>query len=202
MLDKLRRVPLFAGLYEEDLERLYRMAETVSIPAGQLVLQEGDPGDALYVVLDGELEITKRQGGQDILLAVSKAGEFLGEMSLLEQTPRSASVRTLRESRLLVISQAAFQKLLSCSPSAPLTILHTLTSRLRNNESVLMQNEKMAALGTLAAGLAHELNNPAAAIQRSAAQLRDALTEREYLAAEVSALTNDLHQAKMITALQ
>jgi signal transduction histidine kinase len=166
------------------------------------VLQEGEPGDALYVVLDGELEITKRQGGQDILLAVSRAGEFLGEMSLLEQTPRSASVRTLRESRLLVISQAAFQTLLSCSPSAPLTILHTLTSRLRNNESVLMQNEKMAALGTLAAGLAHELNNPAAAIRRSAAQLRDALTEREHLAAELSTLTNDPDRAKIVSTLQ
>src|SRR5215218_5695432 len=150
MLDQLRRVPLFAGLSEEDLERLYQMAETVTVPAGQLVLQEGDPGDALYVVLDGELEITKRQGGQDILLAVSRAGEFLGEMSLLEQTPRAASVRTLRESRLLVITQTAFQTLLSCSPSVPLRILHTLISRLRNNESVLMHNEKMAALGTLA----------------------------------------------------
>ena len=166
------------------------------------MLQEGDPGDALYVVLDGELEITKRQGGQDILLAVSRAGEFLGEMSLLEQTPRSASVRTSQESRLLVISQAAFQTLLSCSPSAPLRILHTLTSRLRNNESVLMQNEKMAALGTLAAGLAHELNNPAAAIRRSAAQLRDALSEREHLAAELSTLTHDPHQAKTISILQ
>src|SRR5918996_1071576 len=202
MLDELRRVPLFAGLSEEDLKQLYQMAETVTVPARQLVLQEGDPGDALYVVLDGELEITKRQGGQDILLAGSRAGEFLGEMSLLEQTPRSASVRTSQESRLLVISQAAFQTLLSCSPSAPLRILHTLTSRLRNNESVLMQNEKMAALGTLAAGLAHELNNPAAAIRRSAAQLRDALTEREHLAAELSALTNDPHQDKMISILQ
>src|SRR5918997_2052491 len=202
MLDELRRVPLFAGLSEEDLERLYQMAETVSVPAGQLVLQEGDPGDALYVILDGELEITKRQGGQDILLAVSRAGEFLGEMSLLEQRPRSASVRTLQESRLLVISQAAFQTLLSCSPSAPLRILHTLTSRLRNNESVLMQNEKMAALGTLAAGLAHELNNPAAAIRRSAAQLRDALAEREKLAAQLHSLATNQHQQESLGILQ
>jgi signal transduction histidine kinase len=202
MLDELRRVPLFAGLSEEDLERLYRMAETVSIHPGELVFEEGSPGDALYVILDGELEVTKRQGGQDVVLAVRRAGEFIGEMSLLEQAPRSASVRALREGYLLVISQAAFQTLLSCSPSAHLTMLHTVTSRLRSTESMLMQHEKMAALGTLAAGLAHELNNPAAAIRRSAAQLRDALTEREHLAAELGTLTSDTRQAKLISILQ
>jgi signal transduction histidine kinase len=200
-LDELRRVPLFAGLAEEDLEQLYRMAETVSLDAGELVFEEGNPGDALYVVLDGELEVSKRQGGQDVVLAVRGVGDFIGEMSLLEQAPRSASVRTLRETRLLMISQAAFDTLLSCSPSAYLTMLRTVTSRLRSTESMLVQSEKMAALGTLAAGLAHELNNPAAAIPRSAAQLRDALSERERLATELGALT-DSRQTKVVDALQ
>ena len=198
-LDELRHVPLFADLSDEDLEQLYRMARTVSFKPGELVFEEDSPGDALYVILDGELEVTKRRDGQDVVLAVRRAGEFIGEMSVLERAPRSASVRALQESRLLVISQSAFQTLLSCSPSAHLRVLHTMTSRLRSTESMLVQNEKMAALGTLAAGLAHELNNPAAAIQRSAAQLRDALSDWQRLATELGALSD---QAEAIDALR
>jgi signal transduction histidine kinase len=191
MLDELRQVPLLADLSEEDLERLYEMAETVSVPAGQFVLREDDTGDSLYVVLEGELEVTKRRGGQEVVLSSYEPGQFFGEMALLERAPRSASVRTLRESRLLAIDQAAFQSLLSCSPSAPFNILRTVTSRLRSTEAMLIQNEKMAALGTLAAGLAHELNNPAAAIQRSVAQLRDALADLERSAAQIGSLAEE-----------
>ena len=200
--DALRRLPLFAGLSEDDLERLYHMAEPVFIPGGQRFIQEGEPGDTLYIVLDGEVEVTKRQGGQDVVLAVRGDGEFFGEMSLLDGAPRNASLQTLRDSHLLAISQAAFGTLLSSSPSAPLSMLHTVTTRLRSTQSTLMQHEKMAALGTMAAGLAHELNNPAAAIRRNASSLIEALPRLERLTADLGELQLDADATAAVEALR
>jgi signal transduction histidine kinase len=198
----MRRLPLFANLTEEDLQRLYEMAREITVPAGQRVITEGERGDSVFVIIDGELEVSKRQGGRDVVLAVRGPGEFLGEMSLLEQAPRSASVRTLRESQLLVVSYAAFQTLLTCSPSAPLSMLKTVMERLRSTETSLIQNEKMAALGTLAAGLAHELNNPAAAIRRSSAHLRETLDSLEGLTTELGAISLDAHQIDHLRGLR
>lgn len=198
----LRRLPLFSGLSEEDLDRLYQMAEPVFVPAGQLLMEEGTAGDALYVVLDGEYEVTKRSGQQEVVVAVRGPGEVIGEMSLLSKVPRTASVRVLQDSHMLKISQAMFHDLLTSSPTAVMAILNTVMSRLRETESLLMQHEKMAALGTIAAGLAHELNNPAAALRRSAAQLRDTLAEWQRLTLELAALAFDQRQTETVGELR
>lgn len=175
--DIVRRLPLFEGLAPEDLNRLLEMAETVSLEAGQGLMKEGETGDSLFVVLDGEFEIRKRTGEQELAIAVRGPGEVLGEMSLLNRAPHSASVRALRRSELLRISRESFEQLLAASSAAALAMLRTVSERLRHTEAMLRQSEKMASLGTLAAGLAHELNNPAAAARRSADQLRRAIDD-------------------------
>jgi signal transduction histidine kinase len=171
----LRRLPLFEDLQEEDLDQLYPMTEVRSIPRGEWLIEEGEQGDACYIILDGEFEVSRKVGQQEAIMATLKSGEITGEMALLDQAPRSASVRALTDSRVLAISLAAFRTLLSCSPAASISVLKKVTARLRSTESTLMQYEKMASLGVLAAGLAHELNNPAAAVRRSSAQLREGL---------------------------
>ena len=198
----LRPLPLFSSLEEQDLDTLTGLAEPRAIRAGELLMEQDSPGDALYVVLDGQFEVTKRSGKQDVVLGLRGSGEMLGEMSLLEQAPRMASVRAVRDSHVLGISRPAFYQLLASNPSAVFAILRTFITRLRSTEQLLVQQEKLAALGTLSAGLAHELNNPAAAARRSTGQLREVLTEWQRTSAELDMLTLDAAQSARISALR
>jgi signal transduction histidine kinase len=172
----LRKLPFFAGLSEPDLDRLYSLTEPVTVPNGQYLMREGEASDGVYIVLDGLFEVTKQAGNQDVVLSGCKAGDVIGEIGLLEKVPRTASVRARKVSHLIRISTDAFYELL-CSRSAAEAVLSTMMGRLRNTEGMLMQQEKMASLGSMAAGLAHELNNPAAAVRRSTEQLTSALAD-------------------------
>src|SRR5437763_7700993 len=90
----LKQVPLFAELPDSDLESLCQMVWDVNLDPEQILFHEGDKGDKAYVIKAGELDIVKRApGGREVLLAVLKSGDILGEMSLLENTPRTATVR-------------------------------------------------------------------------------------------------------------
>ena len=171
-LQDLRKSPLFEGLSDQELQHLMDNAKPVSLREGEILMKQGDPGDAAYVVLKGRFEIQKQSGPSIIKIDVRKPGEIIGEMALLSNVPRSATVIAICDSETLCISQEAFENLLSTNPSATMVVLHWVMARLSQNESLLHQQEKMAALGTMSAGLAHELNNPAAAAQRSASLLR------------------------------
>ncbi|MBL8062929.1 MAG: cyclic nucleotide-binding domain-containing protein [Anaerolineales bacterium] len=174
-LNDLRKSPLFQGLSDEELKQLMDMAEPVSLRAGEYLIRQGEAGDSAYVLTKGEFEVQKQAGKSVIKIDTRNPGDVVGEMALVSRTVRSASVISKTDSESLRIPLEAFEKLLASSSSATLAILHWVTARLNQNEALLHQHEKMAALGTLSAGLAHELNNPAAAAQRSAAELDKAL---------------------------
>ncbi|MGA7732169.1 MAG: ATP-binding protein [Chloroflexia bacterium] len=194
----LRRLPIFGRLADEHLSKLGEIAEPATIRPGELLMEEGSPGDALYIIVDGDFEVTKRAGKSDVVMATRHSGDMLGEMSLLEHVPRLASVRALRDSRVLVISREAFYNLLTNNPAAVLGILRTFIDRLRSTETLLVQHDKLASLGTLAAGLSHELNNPAAAVRRSADQLREALGQWQRVSIDLDRLTfNDVQAARL-----
>ena len=198
----IRQQLIFSGLSEKDVDWLAQMAETIAVKKGEVLMAEGTPGDAIFLVLDGEFEVTKRAGNSEIVIAIRGVGEMFGEMSVLENRPRTASVRARVDSILAKVSKQVFEELLMTRPAATLSILRTVMNRLRNTEQMMRQNEKMASLGTLSAGLAHELNNPAAAARRSSAQLRDALAAWQALTIALGARALDARQNEIVTTLR
>ncbi|MCC6298797.1 MAG: cyclic nucleotide-binding domain-containing protein [Anaerolineales bacterium] len=184
-LSDLRKSPLFEGLTDSELQQLMEKAQPVSLRAGEYLMKQGDVGDAAFVVVNGEFEVSKQSGQSVIKIDVRNPGDVLGEMALLSRSPRSASVTAVTDCEVLRISPEAFENLLSTSSTAALAVLHWVMNRLSQNDALLHQQERMAALGTLSAGLAHELNNPAAAAQRSAAELQKTLVRWQALTHEI-----------------
>lgn len=201
MIDFLKKIPLFSSLPEDDLERLCQMVTEVRLPAGKELFTEGSPGDKAYVIQEGEIEILKASGGRNVLVAVRKPGEVIGEMSLLEAAPRFATGRARTDSVLLAISHEQLDHLIDTSPSAARAMLFTVTSRLRSTELLLRESEKMAQLGTLTAGIAHELNNPAAAAKRGANQLMaaiDQLQSSQFLLAKLGIVESEVKNLQIL----
>jgi signal transduction histidine kinase len=178
----LRAVPFLAALDDADLARVAAATSRQRLAAGERLCEEGDPGGHAFVIAEGEVEILKRSGEREVLLAVRGPGDVIGEMSLLEDAPRMASVEARTDTVLVDIPRHVFEEVLEHSAAASRRLFGVLLGRWRETEARLRQREQLAQLGTLSAGLAHELNNPAAAAKRAATGLA-AAAERSAAAA-------------------
>jgi CRP-like cAMP-binding protein len=126
-LGLLEVVPLFHGLSTKEMTRVARVAEEVSLPAGSVIAEEGQPGDAFYLLADGAALV--RRNGKKI--ATLGTGDFFGEMSLLDEGPRSATVELVRDSTLLVMRHQDFTGIISEFPGVAQKMLKGLAARLR-----------------------------------------------------------------------
>lgn len=150
----LDKVPLFAGLPRADLDRLAGLATTRTFPRRTHIVREGEHSDALYVVLYGRLKVyVSDTAGDEVILGMVRAGDCFGEMALIDDTPRSASVMTLEATRLAAIAKDAFQQCLAARPEMALNLLKVLNRRVR----LLTGNVKNFALLDVAGRLARTL---------------------------------------------
>ncbi|HZX00064.1 MAG TPA: ATP-binding protein [Trueperaceae bacterium] len=200
LLDYLRRVPLLQALDDQNLLDLLGRTEEVLAEPGTVLFHEGDEGDDLYVVLEGELLISRRVREIDDVIAVRGQGDVVGEMAVVTRRPRSASVTAGKPTRLLRLGRTAFEDLLSRSPSAATAIVSCMAGRIEDEQSNRSREERLVALGTMAAGLAHELNNPASALARSTSALGEAHGARDRSMADLFA--RDLSPEEKATVLE
>jgi len=173
----LGTVPLFAELPEDDLARLSNGITEVTLANGETLFDEGNEADKAYVIAEGELEILKESGGRKVRIAVSGPGDVVGEMALLTGEPRNAGARAISPVRLIAIPRSCLDDVLATSVQANRALFSVFITRWREQESRVRQSERMAQIGVLTAGLAHEMNNPAAAVTSGSEGLAKGLAE-------------------------
>ena len=128
----LRRVPLFAHLSDVELDRVRQAVREKDYPKGSVILFEQDPGDALYVVQTGQVKVVLiHEDGREVILALLNEGDFFGEMSLIDDQPRSAHVIATEPARLLVLRRDDFHACMEDMPRIALGLLRALSRRLR-----------------------------------------------------------------------
>lgn len=128
----LKRVPLFSGLTDSQIERLAAGSVRRNFPKGRTIVAEGEPSQSLYILLSGRAKVQRSDTeGKEVILSVLGSGECFGEMSLIDEAPRSASVITLESSDFMSIAKESFKAVLMTSPEISLRIMKGLVKRLR-----------------------------------------------------------------------
>src|SRR6201998_4745874 len=170
----LRRVPAFADLPDDQLDWFLSNSQELHAAVGDSHIRQGDPADWMFVILEGQFQ-WRGDLGSDIVTYPSKAGDVTGILPFSRMKRYSVTFRALTEGRLLKFPASLFPELVQKMPELTARLVGYLSDRVRETTRVEQQRDRLASLGKLSAGLAHELNNPASAAKRAAGQLRDGL---------------------------
>lgn len=128
----LRKIPLFAEFNEADLTAVAGLMQTRRYPRHAVLVYEGDPGDALFIVIAGNVAVTRVSNeGKETILSILKDGDFFGEMGVLDGSPRSATIKAQGEVEVAILPRKEFLELLGKSPQMTLRLVLALSARLR-----------------------------------------------------------------------
>ena len=188
-LQQVRSTPLFASLPDDKLSCL-DAGEFIEVPTGTALAIENEVSNLFHVLVEGEVRITRNYERQTVLMRVAKAGTYFGEIMILLGIPWLSTVRATKPSRLFRLDEAGFWRMMTHCHMIAQEVFRAAATRMRNVEGYTQQREKLASLGTMAAGLAHELNNPAAAARRAAAYLGETANKAQAILCRLSRSLN------------
>jgi signal transduction histidine kinase len=171
---ELGRVPVFAGLPDDQISWFIEHSEEMRLKAGEIYSRQGDPADAMFVVLEGQLQARGEFGGDTVVIPI-KAGDVTGVLPFSRMKQFTVSIRAVTDVRVLRFPSALFPDLIQKMPELTQGLVGLMSDRIRETTRLEQTRDRLASLGKLSAGLAHELNNPASAAKRAAGQLREAL---------------------------
>jgi signal transduction histidine kinase len=199
---ELSTVPVFAEMKVENLECLGDV-ELIDAEAGAEIAPPGSTCDGFYVLLRGEVEVHKAgKEGEPPQVFTQSAGESFGEMALLKGVQATFALVATAASRLVRFDEESFWQLMFSCPRVRAAILGNMARRLESYQVNAVHREKLASLGTLAAGLMHELNNPGAAALRAASQLRENLARMQEIGLRFTSRPRTQEQLDCMNFLQ
>jgi signal transduction histidine kinase len=171
---ELLQVSAFADLPDDQIAWFISQSEELRLKAGDTYFRQGDPADAMFVILEGQLQMRGELGGETIIISINP-GQVTGTLPFSRMKQFTISARALTEVRVLRFPAALFPELIQKMPELTQRLVGLMSDRIRETTRMEQQRDRLASLGKLSAGLAHELNNPASAAKRATSQLRDLL---------------------------
>ena len=176
MIEKaeLLGVPIFADLPDDQIVWFIGQSQEMNLRAGENYSRQGDPADAMFVILEGHVQGRGELGGETIIFDLTP-GDVTGLLPFSRMKQFTVSIRTETDSRALRFPSSSFPELVQKMPELTRRLVGLMSDRIRETTRLEQQRDRLASLGKLSAGLAHELNNPASAAKRAASQLRDSL---------------------------
>jgi signal transduction histidine kinase len=203
MADKseLLRIPAFAGLPDDQLDWFISRAQEMRLKPGEAAFRADDPADAMYVILDGQIQVRGDLGGETVVFMV-QAGSVTGLLPFSRMKQYTVGSRAITDVRVLRFPSSLFPELVNKMPELTQRLVGLMSDRIRETTRREQQRDRLASLGKLSAGLAHELNNPASAARRAASQLRDVLTKIRNASHELGARELTVAQKSEIDKLE
>ncbi len=185
LAQRLRIVEIFSGLADDELAWLAGNSRVVELAAGEVLIRRGDPAWTMFVVLAGELHSRREDGVSDGRLYVRRTGHTGGVLPWTRLTEAPVTIRAVVPSTVACFARTDFPAMFQRIPVLEQRLAGLMADRVRQTAQMDQQRERLAGLGKLAAGLAHELNNPVAAIQRSSDELQRSIEDLVAVGREV-----------------